>query len=93
MPLNPRSDNAATRDCPVSHVNSSCSRRKGPGRPSQGIRSGYVRVEVYLPPDVRQGLDRLVRRRAHQTGQSTHRSDVIREALAMYLRHADHQET
>lgn len=92
MPPNPRSDVAATRDCLVSHVNSSCSRRKGPGRPSQGIRSGYVRVEVYLPPNVREGLDRLVSRRAHQTGQSTHRADVIREALVMYLRHAENQE-
>jgi metal-responsive CopG/Arc/MetJ family transcriptional regulator len=47
---------------------------------------------VSLPPDVRQGLDRLVSRRAHQTGQSTHRADLIREALAMYLRHAENQE-
>jgi hypothetical protein len=93
MPPNPRSDVAATRDCLVSHVNSSCSRRKGPGRPSQGIRSGYVRVEVYLPPNVREELDRLVSQRAHQTGRSTHRADLIREALVMYLRHADHQET
>ena len=26
--------------------------RPGPGRPDIGIRSGYARVEVYLPPDV-----------------------------------------
>ena len=93
MPPNPPSDVANTRDGPVSHPNSSCSRRKRPGRPNQGIRSGYVRVEVYLSPDVRQGLDRLVRQRAQQKGQFTPRAALIREALAMYLRHAAHQET
>jgi len=39
-------------------------RAEGPGRPSQGIRSGYVRTEVYLPPDVREALDWLAARRA-----------------------------
>jgi hypothetical protein len=47
---------------------------------------------VYLPVDVRQALDQLADQRAHQTGQSTHRADVIREALVTYLRHTNHQE-
>ena len=59
---------------------------RGPGRPSQGIRSGYARVEVYLPTDVRNGLDRLADRQQQQTGQTTVRADVIREALVAYLR-------
>jgi hypothetical protein len=92
MPPSYRPDVAAALDRLASPVNSPRPRRKGPGRPSQGIRSGYIRVEVYLPPDVCEGLDRLVSRRAHQTGQSTHRANLIREALAMYLGHADHQE-
>jgi hypothetical protein len=59
---------------------------RGPGRPSQGIRSGYARVEVYLPTDVRDALDRLADRQQQKTGQSTVRADVIREALVAYLR-------
>ena len=58
---------------------------RGPGRPSQGIRSGYARVEVYLPVEVRNRLDRLADRREQQTGQTTQRADVIREALVEYL--------
>ena len=60
--------------------------RPGPGRPDTGIRSGYARVEVYLPADVRDALDRLADRRETRTGKSTRRSDIIREALVMYLR-------
>ena len=59
--------------------------RPGPGRPGQGIRSGYARVEVYLARDVREGLDRLADRRETQTGKKTRRADVIRDALAEYL--------
>ena len=60
--------------------------QSGPGRPSQGIRSGYARVEVYLPTDVRDSLDRLADRQQQKTGQTTVRADVIREALIEYLR-------
>jgi hypothetical protein len=59
---------------------------RGPGRPSQGIRSGYARVEVYLPTDVRDALDRLADRQQQQTGETTVRADVIRAALVAYLR-------
>ena len=59
---------------------------RGPGRPKPGIRSGYARVEVYLPVNVRDGLDRLADRREQYTGQTTQRANVIREALAEYLR-------
>ena len=62
------------------------SSHRGPGRPSQGIRSGYARVEVYVPTDVRDALDRLADRREQYTGQTTQRADVIREALVDYLR-------
>jgi hypothetical protein len=40
---------------------------RGPSRPSQGIRSEYARVEVYLPTNVRDGLDRLADRRERRT--------------------------
>jgi hypothetical protein len=59
---------------------------RGPGRPDQGIRSGFVRVEIWLPREVRDGLDRLVDRRERQTSESTTRADVIRESLSEYLR-------
>jgi hypothetical protein len=59
---------------------------KGPGRPSQGIRTGYVRTEIYLSPDARDALDRLAACREAQTGRSTCRADVVREALAAYVR-------
>ena len=86
MPPRQSLDVAATRDRPKSPAKSPSHRRKGPGRPSQGIRSQYARVEVYLPSDVRQGLDQLADRRETRTGQSTCRADIIREALAAYLR-------
>jgi hypothetical protein len=62
------------------------SSHRGPGRPSQGIRSGYARVEVYVPTDVRDALDRLADRQQQQTGETTVRADVIRAALVAYLR-------
>ena len=58
---------------------------KGPGRPSQGIRDGYIRTEIYLQPDIRDVLDRLAESREAQTGRSTCRADVVREALAVYI--------
>jgi hypothetical protein len=60
--------------------------RRGRGRPDTGIRSGYARVEAYIPVDVRDALDRLADRRETRTGKSTRRADVIRDALVMYLR-------
>ena len=67
---------AAKHSCP----------RRGRGRPDLGIRSGYARVEVYIPADVRDALDRLADRRETRTGKSTRRADVIRDALVAYLR-------
>jgi len=55
---------------------------RGPGRPSQGIHSGYARLDVYVPTHVRDGLDR----QQQKTGETTVRADVIREALVAYLR-------
>jgi hypothetical protein len=43
-------------------------------------------VEAYIPADVRDALDRLADRREVETGESTRRSDVIRDALVAYLR-------
>ena len=59
---------------------------RGRGRPDLGIRSGYARVEAYIPADVRDALDRLADRRETRTGKSTRRADVIRDALVAYLR-------
>jgi hypothetical protein len=60
--------------------------RRPRGRPDRGVRRGFVRVEVYLQPAMREGLDRLADRRETQTGKSTRRSGIVREALVMYLR-------
>ena len=60
--------------------------RRGRGRPSRRIRSEYARVEAYIPADVRDALDRLAACREAQTGRSTRRADVIRDALVAYLR-------
>lgn len=59
---------------------------RGRGRPDKGIRSGYARVEAYIPADIRNALDRLADRRQVQTGASVRRADVIRDALVAYLR-------
>jgi len=59
--------------------------RRGRGRPDLSIRSGYARIEAYLPADVHDALDRLVDRREVQTGKSTRRADVIRDGLTEYL--------
>jgi len=60
--------------------------RSGPGRPDTGIRSGYARVEAYIPTAVRDALDRLADRRETRTGKKTRRADIIRDALTEYLR-------
>jgi hypothetical protein len=60
--------------------------RRGRGRPSRGIRSGYARVEAYIPADVRDALDRLADRREVEKGKSVRRADVIRAAVVEYLR-------
>jgi hypothetical protein len=57
-----------------------------PGRPDTGIRSTYVRIEAYIPVEVRDALNRLADRREVSTGKSTRRSDIIRDALVAYLR-------
>jgi hypothetical protein len=56
------------------------------GRPDTGIRREYIRVEVALPPAVYDAVARLADRREVQTGKSTRRADVIRDALIAYLR-------
>jgi len=86
MSLSYRPDVPAALDRLANQVNSPRPCRKGPGRPSQGIRSGYVRIELYVPPNVREGLDRLAGLRETQTGRSTPRADIIREAITTYLR-------
>jgi hypothetical protein len=60
--------------------------RRGQGRPDTSIRRDFVRVETYIKPAVRDALDRLADRREVQTGKSTRRADVIRDALVSYLR-------
>jgi hypothetical protein len=60
--------------------------RHGRGRPDGGIRSGYIRIETYVPPDIVAGLDRLAERMAQQTGKSTARSHIVRVVLRAYLR-------
>jgi hypothetical protein len=59
---------------------------RGRGRPDKGIRSGYARVEAYIPSDIRNALDRLADRREVQTGESVRRTDIIRDALVAYVR-------
>ena len=56
------------------------------GRPDQGIRSGYKRVEIAFPPAVYDAIARLADRRQVQTGKTTRRADIIRDALVAYLR-------
>jgi predicted transcriptional regulator len=86
MPPNHHEEIGARLDRLVQQINASRPRRhQGPGRPSQGIRAGYLRTEIYLPPDIRDALDRLANRREAQTGRSTCRADVVREALAAYI--------
>jgi hypothetical protein len=86
MPPTHHEDIIARLDRLVQRINMLRPRQpKGPGRPSQGIRAGYVRTEIYLEPDVRDAIDRLAERREAQTGRSTCRADVVREALAAYI--------
>jgi hypothetical protein len=86
MPPSYRPDVPAALDHLGNQAHSPGPCRRGPGRPSQGIRSGYVRIELYVPPNVREDLDRLAGLRELQTGRSTPRADIIREALTTYLR-------
>lgn len=86
MPPTHHADIATRLERLVQQINASRPRQhQGPGRPSQGIRAGYVRTEIYLSPDIRDALDRLATRREAQTGRSTCRADVVREALAAYV--------
>ena len=59
---------------------------RGPGRPSQGIRSGYVRLDVYVPLDLRTALDRIADNEQQYSGETVTRSDVVREALEAFVR-------
>jgi hypothetical protein len=56
------------------------------GRPSQGIRSGYKRVEIAFPPAVHEAIARLADREQMRTGKTTRRADIVREAVVAYLR-------
>lgn len=60
------------------------SRRRG--RPDQGIRSGYKRVEIALPPAVYEAIARLADRRQVESGRTTRRADIVRTAVIEYLR-------
>jgi hypothetical protein len=55
------------------------------GRPDQGIRSGYRRVEIAFPPAVYEAIARLADRRQVQSGQTTRRADIVRTAVSEYL--------
>jgi hypothetical protein len=56
------------------------------GRPDTGVRSGYKRVEIAFPPPVYEAIARLADRRQMETGRTTRRADIIREAVVAYLR-------
>ena len=56
------------------------------GRPDQGIRREYRRVEIAFPPAVYEAIARLADRRQVQTGKTTRRVDIVREAVTEYLR-------
>jgi hypothetical protein len=56
------------------------------GRPDQGIRREYRRVEIAFPPPVYEAVARLADRRQVQTGKTVRRADIVREAVAEYLR-------
>ena len=75
MPPTHHADIAARLDLLVQQINASrpC-RHQSPGRPSQGIRAGYVRTEIYLEPDVRDALDRA----STQSGTSCRRSRPLK---------------
>jgi len=60
--------------------------QSGPGRPSQGIRSGYARLDVYVSPDMREALDRIADRETQRSGQAVTRTDIVRTALEAYIR-------
>jgi hypothetical protein len=60
--------------------------QRGPGRPSQGIRSGYARLDVYVSTSVCEALNRLADRQTQHAGQAVTRTDVIRAALEAYIR-------
>jgi hypothetical protein len=63
--------------------------RRRPGRPNQHIRGTYKRLDIYLPPDMVSDIDRIAATRETRTGCSAPRVDVIRDALAAYIR--DHR--
>jgi hypothetical protein len=69
---------------PLAHQAEPSPRRRG--RPDQGIRSGYKRVEVAFPPSVYEGITRLADRRQVETGRTTRRADIVRQAVIEYLR-------
>ena len=56
------------------------------GRPDRGVRREYRRVEIAFPPDVHEGIARLADRRQTQTGRTTRRADIVREAVVAFLR-------
>jgi hypothetical protein len=55
------------------------------GRPSMGIRDGYKRIEIALPPAVYEAVARLSDRQSLATGKSVRRVDIIRQAVIAYL--------
>ena len=54
------------------------------GRPNKGA-SKFRQVNIYLPPDMVEGLDRRIDREIQHTGHHVTRADVIRSLIAAYL--------
>ena len=56
------------------------------GRPSRNIGDTYRQVSIYLPPEVMDQLDRVVDQEQQQLRRTIARTDIIREALELYLK-------
>lgn len=60
--------------------------QRGPGRPNNGIRSGFARLDVYIKSALRDALDRIADRESQRSGKTVTRTDVVRSALEAYAR-------
>jgi hypothetical protein len=56
------------------------------GRPDKGITENYRQVYVRLAPEIIEQLRRLADVRQQRTGKVTSQLDLIREAIAEYLK-------
>jgi hypothetical protein len=63
--------------------------RRDRGRPTQlAIRKHFYRCEIYLAPDMVRALDRIATHMQQRAGAAISRSDLVRQAIEQYLRHA-----